>query len=176
MHLPIFSRPITATPYDRFPSDRFLVPDFTAEVIGAPVILVFGCLFMFAWNFSFPSPAEKILWRICSTYILSYTFVGGVFIQYCHKILLPRCSDHRRGLLPFTREKSDFLPERLRNIQQDRNPGLDIPLRALVLVTVLCALYCICRGYILVEDIISLRKLPESAYQTVNWSVYIPHW
>lgn len=176
LHLPIFSRPVTATPYDRIPSDRFLTPNSLAEAIGAPSIVLFGCIFMLAWNFEFPSAAEKILWRVASTYTLSYTFLGGLYAQYCQKILFPRWSLRQREALPFETGQAEKLAKRIRNIHPARNPQLDVPVRALIPVSLLCALYCFSRGYILVEDIVGLRSLPSSAFQTVQWSVYVPHW
>ncbi|KAJ5263650.1 hypothetical protein N7478_011255 [Penicillium angulare] len=93
LHWPIFSRSVKTIPYNRIPSDRFLVLDFTAEILGAPIIVSFGCIFMFAWNFSFPSAAEKVLWRIAIGRLVdgevchlrwedraSYLNVCGIFI------------------------------------------------------------------------------------------------
>lgn len=179
LHLPIFSRPVETTPYNRIPSDRFLVPGFAAELIGAPSIVLFGSIFMSGWNFHFPSAAERRLWRVASTYTLSYTLVGGLYAQYCEKILFPGWSASQQdGSLPKTERqgRSHELMERLRNIHPAQNPQLGIPLRALIPVSFLCALYCLARGYILVEDVIGLRSMPPSAFQTVEWSVYVPHW
>lgn len=176
MHLPIFSRPVTAVPYDRIPSDHFLTPDIKAEIIGAPTIVLFGSIFLLAWNFAFPSTAEKILWRIASTYILSFTLLGGIYAQYCEKMIFPRWSRPGRDDLPSNRGKVESLANRLRNIHPSQDPQLDVPLRALVPVSLLCILYCFSRGYILAEDLAGLRKLPADAFQTVSWWVYVPHW
>ncbi|PKY07896.1 hypothetical protein P168DRAFT_323107 [Aspergillus campestris IBT 28561] len=173
VHLSIFSRKVDTRPYNRIPSDRFQSLDRLAEVIGAPVIVGFGCIFMFAWNFNFPSPTEQLLWRAASIYTLVYTFFGSACAQYCHKILLPRWSKQRA---PLPIAQRDNLPAILRNIHPSKDPRLDIPLRALIPVSVLCALYCVCRGYILVEDFVGLRSLPATAFQTVEWSDYVPHW
>jgi hypothetical protein len=68
----------------------------------------------------------------------------------------------------------DFLGA-LRNASPDKDPNLAVPLRLIVPVTFFCFFYCLFRGYILVEDLMSLRSLPESAFATVDWSKYIPH-
>ncbi|KAL5358688.1 hypothetical protein BJX96DRAFT_163922 [Aspergillus floccosus] len=172
-HLPIFSRKVDARPYNRIPSDQFQSLDGLAEAIGAPVIVVFGCIFMFAWNFHFPSATELVLWRVASIYTLLYIFFGCACAQYCQKMLFPRWSKQRP---PLPMAESDSFPSRLRNIHPSKDPRLDIPLRALIPVSILCALYCVCRGYILIEDFIGLRSLPASAFQTVEWSDYVPHW
>lgn len=52
---------------------------------------------------------------------------------------------------------------------------LGLPKRFFVPITVMCVLYCLARLYILVEDLMGLRSLPKSAFDTVEWSKYIPH-
>lgn len=170
-------------PYNRIPSDRFQVLDTPAEALGAPVIVFFGCIFMFAWDFDFPSATELVLWRVAGIYTLVYTFVGCICTQYCHKILLPRWEKQRpTGPILLSTHRDDerggtsSFAARLRNIHPSKDHRLDIPLRVLIPVSVLCAVYCVCRAYILVEDFIGLRSLPGSAFQTVEWSDYVPHW
>ncbi|KAL4895086.1 hypothetical protein BDV59DRAFT_159747 [Aspergillus ambiguus] len=99
---------------------------------------------MFAWNFHFPLATELILWRVGSIYTLIYTFVGCISTQYCHKVLFPRWSKLRPAL-PMA-ERNSFAA-RLRNMHPSKDPRLDIPLRALLSVSVLCALYCASRLY-----------------------------
>ncbi len=63
LRIPIFRRP-TCRPYDRFPSDNFLYVDKLAERIATPIIVLYSCIFMFAWKSEFPTPTERLLWRI----------------------------------------------------------------------------------------------------------------
>ena len=63
----------------------------------------------------------------------------------------------------------------MRNNSPENDPTLAIPLRVILPVTFLCALYSLSRFYILVEDVIGLRRLPASAFETVDWSRYVPH-
>jgi hypothetical protein len=178
IHCPIFSRPVTTKPYNRIPSDDFPHLDTLADALACPIVLLFGGMFMFAWSFDFPSSLERILWRIASCYTLLFSIVGGPYLQFCYKVLLPRHAEKRwagdvEATIPQTRMQR--LATKMRNIHPSRDPRLEIPLLAFIPVTVLCALYCISRAYILVEDLVGLRDLPESAFQTVEWSVYIPH-
>lgn len=179
IHFPIFSRPIAKRPYDRFPSDRFLALDTRADILGAAFILVFGSLFMFAWNFHFPSAIEEILWRVASTCILIFTIIGGPFAQYCQKVLFPKWTKERQQV-PRDAEGQgvplEQVVDRLRNIHSAEDHRLVIPVRALIPVTIFCILYCVCRFYILVEDLAGLRDLPRDAFVTVEWSIYVPHW
>jgi hypothetical protein len=56
-----------------------------------------------------------------------------------------------------------------------KTPALAIPLRVLLPVQVLCAFYCLFRAFILVEDVIGLRGLPASAFETVDWAGWVVH-
>ncbi|KAI1419447.1 hypothetical protein F5Y12DRAFT_793767 [Xylaria sp. FL1777] len=59
-----------------------------------------------------------------------------------------------------------------RNISADRDPAMAMPLRVIIPVTVTCVLYVFARGFLYIEDIISLRRQPANIYQSVN--KYIP--
>ncbi|KAL4973094.1 hypothetical protein BDW66DRAFT_142892 [Aspergillus desertorum] len=183
IHCPIFSRPVTTRPYNRIPNDDFLHLDTLAEAITPPIILIFGCMFMCAWHFHFPSSTEQLLWRIASTYTLAFSILGGLYVQLCYKVILPRYVEHRRSVsdaekseLPQPRMQLQRLAAKITNIHPSKDPRLDLPLLALGPMTIICAFYCLSRTYILVEDFVGLRDLPESAFQTVEWSVYVPHW
>ena len=63
----------------------------------------------------------------------------------------------------------------IKNNSSDRNPAFDVPFRSLVFITPLCATYGLFRAFMLIEDIISLRELPESAFVAVQWTSYFPH-
>ena len=64
---------------------------------------------------------------------------------------------------------------RLRNNTTPHDPVMDVPLRTLVPVTLYGGIYLIVRGYVIIEGIINLRALPPSAYESVNWSAFLPH-
>ncbi|KAN0081101.1 hypothetical protein V8E54_004305 [Elaphomyces granulatus] len=188
LHIPLFSRPVTARPYDRIPSDNFPMTDNIAEVICAPILLIFCGVFMFAWNSTFPSTTELLLWRIVSVYTLVFGVAGGLFCGYCHRIWLPEFQSRRQEPQPVEAGpgvlhlKSNLggrinrLATKLRNIDPNKDPNLEVPLRVLVPLSTLCALYCLCRAYILVEDMIEMRRLPATAFKTVLWSQYMSHW
>ncbi|KAF4456308.1 hypothetical protein F53441_1553 [Fusarium austroafricanum] len=63
----------------------------------------------------------------------------------------------------------------IHNISQGRDPYMGVEVGFLIVTSVLCALYCVFRLYIFVEDFIGLRALPPSAYATVEWTRFIPH-
>lgn len=61
---------------------------------------------------------------------------------------------------------------RLSNLSPGRDPSLDLPLHAWIPATLICMVYCFARAYIIIEDIISLRRQPQSTYQVVSWGQY----
>jgi hypothetical protein len=183
LRVPFFSRPVTSRPWDRFPSDAWLCPDFTYTPIALCVLLGFSIMFIVAWNFYFPTYTEKVLWRICSVYHAVFSIYGGVYF------LIEMSKSRRRSSHPHRNVRSSDarsvsqqpknarietpgdLRGRLhkwRNNSADHDPEMGIPLRILAPVSITCILYVLSRGYIYVEDFISLRAQPSSVYIGVN--------
>lgn len=181
LHLPLFSRPIKVKPRDRIPSDIWLKPDFRRESFSGVFILAFAITFMTAWNFPFPTSIEQTLWRAASTFNLVFSVFGGGYIMLWEYII-PKMQKSSAPppspqiLLRQVQEPTRrTVAARLRNISSPLDPELDVPLTLLFPVSLLCALYCVCRMYIFVEDLIGLRSVPTSAFETVEWANYIPH-
>lgn len=128
-------------------------------------ILGFCSSFLFAWNFYFPTPTERLIWRIASIYTLAFGIIGGIYTAVWH-YKLPRASSLEAGEDSITMRSRRSWAIRDSAIRGDG--GLKVSKTFLVPVTVLSACYCLARGYILVEDIIGLRKLPKSAYNTIE--------
>ncbi|KAJ5930417.1 hypothetical protein N7466_005910 [Penicillium verhagenii] len=172
LHIPIFARPSTKL-YDYIPSDTFLRLDTLAEVIFVPCMLSFASMFMCAWNFEFPTSTERLIWRAATVYQTFFGSVGALICWYANAFILPK-------RLPVSEKPPNgyfhWLAWKMRNIYEDRDPDLIVPLRVLIPNAFLCLLYSASRVFILLEDFIGLRSLPESAFQTVNWSKYVPHW
>ena len=61
-----------------------------------------------------------------------------------------------------------------RNSSVDKDPAMAIALKWWIPCTLLCATYSFSRLTILVEDVIGLRDLPPSAYETVNYGQFSP--
>ncbi|KAJ5383003.1 hypothetical protein N7517_000914 [Penicillium concentricum] len=181
IHIPLFTRP-ERRPYDRIPSHFIPNMDTQAEIICAPTILLFSSVFLIAWNSAFPSATEKLLWRIASVNSLAFALIAGPLSLYFHRKMFQPELAKARAQAALKRKRGSKnrwisrLAARLRNIDPEQDPNLEIPLRALIPISFVCAFYCVGRGFILTEDLIGLRSLPESAYQTVSWSKYVPHW
>lgn len=172
LRIPIFARPKTE-PWDCVPSDNFLRPDTIAETIFAPCILSFVGMYMFAWDFVFPTPTEKLLWRVAAVYQVFYGIAGSLKCWYADVYITPK---QLASVDIPPKRRIQRLAWKLRNIHVDRDPDLTVPLRVMIPNVFFCILYVLSRGFILVEDFIGLRSLPKSAFETVSWSKYIPHW
>jgi len=179
MHVPLATRP-KRRPYDRIPSHNFLNADALAETIAVPTIVFFSAIYLVAWNSHFPTATEKLLWRIASVNTLAYALIGAPLCAYFQKTMFRAevRQEREQAMLNHKPESKRWIgrfASKLRNIDPEQDPQLEIPLRALIPVSFLCGIYCVGRGFILTEDLIGLRSLPESAFQTVSWSKYVPH-
>lgn len=172
LHIPLFSRPIRKRPHDRNRSDRFLNTELDMELVSFCFILGFCGSFLCAWNFYFPTPTERLLWRISSAYTLAFGIVGGVYVVIWHHKFSQANSQKVGECALNMRTRGSWV---IRDFAAGSYSGLRVSRIFLVPITILCVCYCLARGYILVEDIVGLRTLPKSAYDTVEWSKYIPH-
>ena len=142
------------------------------ESVASCFILGFCGSFVAAWNFYFPTPTERLLWRIASVYTLAFGIFGGMYVGVWHHHFSQASSrEAGEGTITMRSRRSWAI----RDVAARGGGGSGIPKAFLVPITVLCACYCLARGYFLVEDLIGLRKLPKSAYSTVEWTKYIPH-
>lgn len=174
---------MTSRPQTRIRGDNFLKTELDNELFAAVFIAGFSSAFMGAWNFHFPTVAERNLWRCASVYTLAFGFLGSINVWIWHRWLPPRqqvdelemgqaglpgqISGGGTGKMSWTK--------RIGAVSPDDPPDAPIPLGLLGPCTFLCFFYCLFRTYILVEDVIGLRSLPLSAYDSVRWSEYIPH-
>lgn len=179
-------------PVGRIPNDNF--PELSPRAMT--MLFVFNALFaginICAWNFWFPSGAERMLWRISTLLIPGCLYVFWAWDKFSWQTLpaikswmTQRFTTRRRpqegARLPQWFGTNNFFDKtksavaRLRNITPEHDPAKEVPLKAILPLSVLAAFYCFARAYILIEDLIALRALPPSAYDTVNWSLVLPH-
>lgn len=133
-----------------YSEDAETKPLFTAaSVAGA----LFGGVHCLAWHFSFPSQADQILWRVASLGIVStcaMSFVGTW--------ILDLVNDLRRKYEAIRRIPRSFLLSLI-----------------IILMLISSVVYFISRLVLLVLAVTSLRSLPSSAFDTVNWVEIVPH-
>jgi hypothetical protein len=113
---------------------------------GAIIATMFGAIHCVAWSFQFPSHTEQLLWRIASLSITCSPTV--VFFA---------------GLGGYLLREPDG------NFKIVHN-WLFGPI-----ILALPILYILSRVALLVIALVSLRSPPPGAYETVHWTIFIPH-
>ena len=109
---------------------------------------------MAAWNSYFPSKVEAWLWQTSAIYI---SWAGLVWMLIN---LVARMSK------PF---------DNYWNGMRSPEPPF-VKSRSLATICFVCGtLYCFARVLLVIEAFLSVRKLPLSAYQTPDWTQFIPH-
>jgi hypothetical protein len=79
LHLPLFSREITARPWDRLPSKAFLVIERKLLPLALVVLVAYSAAPLVAWNFYFPTHGERLAWRICGVYHAVFSMGLGLY-------------------------------------------------------------------------------------------------
>ena len=169
IHLPIgpFERPIS-----RFGNDRFPYLELRDNTILFIATLVYAAIHVSAWDWTFPTRVEKILWRLASLILLGSTITFWVFESIA---IWYRYNGGEKFLYRLL-NKLDRLEdiEKLR-MEKAANPR-KLPLRGeFWSIFPLAAIYAIARIYLFVEAFVGLRDLEASAYVNVNWVIYLPH-
>lgn len=175
-------------PTPNFSSFTFPKLSRGGSMIALGVALVYSAIFMAAWNFQFPSATERSLWRICTSLTVALTVAVGIV-----EVIFPslddskdqepssmRAEEARKSTSPIIGGcfKGNLLAKvagKRFNNSLDKDPALDVPLKSILLMQPICALYTLCRIYVLLEDIIGLRALPASTFKYVDWTIYWPH-
>lgn len=146
--------------------------------------LVFGACHLLAWNYSFPSTTERVLWRVMS---VSCTVLPMIILVLDNATdwLNEKPTKTARPVLKKETASCSFLGHLPR--QTSTKAGsifrtgiafFEILYSGLTSYTasqiVLC-LYILLRLYLLVAIFVSIRLVPANVYTTVDWSRYIPH-
>jgi hypothetical protein len=177
-------------PVDMIPDDHF--PDLSREMSALLFSLQCGyaAIHLCGWNFYFPSRLERTLWHMSAITII-VAIVLYWTVELCVWTCLPAvkmyCTKHRRSdgerqshgdtrrRAPHLVSRAQIVAAHIRNNSPGRDPALYVPIKALLPVSTLAVCYCIARWYIYVEDLLNLRALPSSVFDTVNWSEFWPH-
>ncbi|KAN0070178.1 hypothetical protein V8E54_011759 [Elaphomyces granulatus] len=118
---------------------------YVSFFLCAVITGIFGACHLIGWDFLYPSSVEQLLWRIASISCVVIPF----FIMF---------------LAPSIDGDNDFWP-----------PECSVKYLSTMSFNILLPLYVLARVYLLVAIFISLRSVPAGVYQTVNWSLYFPH-
>ena len=101
-------------------------------------VLAFGGCHLMAWNYSFVTFTEAVLWRACGLACLALPLIWQTLIWF------------------------DDFSSMSRWISG-------------VIYHFVAASMIFIRFYLMIEMIITLRSVPRSVYEDVNWQTYIPH-
>jgi hypothetical protein len=180
-------------PIQKVRDDNFLPLSPMAMAVLFVSQIAFAGVHVCAWNIHFPTSIERLLWRISSLTILGSILVYWLvdrFVWCLLPILKEYIARRRRGglvhlekdperniALRYPAQKSilQSVANKIKNNSTGNDHAMNIPLKAILPLTTLGALYCTSRAYILLEDLLSLRELPMTAYETVTWSGFLPH-
>ena len=180
----LFSRKQT----NRIASADFPSLSFFGESYCGAIMIFYSAIFICAWPFYFPTPAERILWRTASIVTLGFSFLLGLGLMYFDYIYFGRSRFSRRephdgGFWNWACKVLKWQiasPRRTARAAAMRHhlsekPWLYyLPKAGRVWILTMMVFYCIARLYILTEDLIGLRSLPSSAFETVEWTQYLP--
>ncbi|KAF8663983.1 hypothetical protein AX16_000834 [Volvariella volvacea WC 439] len=137
-----------------FYAARMRDKDFLLAVMYASVVgVAFGAIHLIGWNFPFPTEAEIWLWQVCSLVLTAVPLV--LAFSQALSFANERVQMGRRS----------FFAEVLQFIS-----GLSLFISGVGFFA-----YIIARFVILFVAFFSLRSLPDSAYQNVKWTNFIPH-
>lgn len=160
-------------------------------IICELLVIVYSAIFLAGWNIDFPTPAERLLWRITTSTMLGFGFLGGwlfFFVDVAVVRKQQRNAASNSALRTMGKSAAGWLVPRnvlsqvnesgptdagWEDVYFERIPKVPRPL--LVIAATMSVIYFWTRLFVLVEDFVSLRSLPPSAFTTVAWTRNLPH-
>lgn len=137
-----------------------------------------GACHAIVWHNLFPTPTERCLWRL-SVVILICTGPALLFLWYFYRGSYV-ISDYLNRTFPHGgnwKNMNHFITEQLIPKGQGKRKLVWSVLDLFIWLVMSC-LYFLCAvsgWYLLVEAFISIRTVPDRAYETVPWARYWPH-
>jgi len=127
--------------------------------VNTVTIAYFG-IHLAGWNFVFPFRVEQVLWRVSCLVLL------GMLIFYLCAIALGTVMASWLARTFFKNNEATTI----------LGAASLLPRWAAILLHLpVIIIYCLARSYIIVEGFANLRALPVTAFASVNWANYIPH-
>lgn len=159
-------------PLPRFTNDRFPVIGASRDsILLFCVILAYCCIHFIAWNFSFPTHTERILWRAACITIVVTTFIFLACETYQDGHRLGRWDRWYIKIFPNRRASV----KRMNTMEKRMREREFVPKWEFITMNPVTFFYALARAYIVVEVFVSLRALPAKAFDSVEWSDLIPH-
>jgi hypothetical protein len=131
--------------YDRLPEPTKM-ERFLAIMIVAVVAVIFGGIHCLAWNFPFPTSHERLVWRICSTFVTADPVLLAAICNW----------------------GTDYvhIPTPLELLKKGVAGWM-------IIFFMTC--YVVARGILFMITLLALRSSPPGVYQTIPWASFIPH-
>lgn len=114
---------------------------------------LFGGIHCLSWNSHFPTPIERLLWRMSSLVLTIEPSIISISV-----VFLSLTNNRKRKVGDMWRAKP--IDKRILT----------------VLLHILFYSYSLSRLYLIVETIRSLVYLPPEVFEATNWPNYLPHW
>lgn len=166
-----FRRGPRERPLPRITNDRFPVIGASLDAIILFIFnMVYCAMHFIGWNFDFPTEVERSLWRASSIAIQGSAFVFWMCEIYQDGWRVGRWKRWYKKLFP---ERARIA--RMNSAEKGEKEIPFIPLWEVIVVTPFAIIYALGRTYIVIEIFLSQRSLPSGAFDTVQWSEFVPH-
>ncbi|KAL8873051.1 MAG: hypothetical protein Q9174_001421 [Haloplaca sp. 1 TL-2023] len=180
------SRPVKKIRSDIIPS-----LSLPLMIVCEHLVIVYSAIFLAGWNIHFPTPVEQLLWRITTTFMLGFGFLGGWLFFFVDLLIVRKQQRHAASNAAVRTVGQSLVswlvPKSMLSQVNEQGPGEagweeiyferipKVPRPILVLAAGMSVVYFWTRMFVLVEDFVSLRSLPPSAFATVAWTKNLPH-
>ena len=131
---------------------------------------LYGGLHLLLWSSHFPTSTEKYLWRISASIIAA----SGVIMGYLVLILSSRTDPLPKYVKPiiWPYQRCILILAVVLGPSEFANFSANL---TMIVACILGPIYIAARAYIVIECLISLRRLPVEAYKVPLWSQFWPH-
>ncbi|KAL8723391.1 MAG: hypothetical protein Q9225_000307 [Loekoesia sp. 1 TL-2023] len=150
---------------------------------------LYAALHLALWNHTFPTTAEKILWRISASTLLAVPTLVLVclLVSTAYQRVTGSIARAHPGKVDLESNTTPQPPPLPSSSKQTNNntttPDFTYPTLTTInliessVLAIFCiaVLYLFSRIFIIVESFLSLRHVPVGVYAGVGWSKYIPH-
>ena len=149
------------------------------EIAIALSTAIYGGIHMCQWFSDFPSQTEAELWRWSTVIVAGSGFIASLAMM-ARKYHNAYASNSTEMRLPSAAGSPTPKPEELpsrKHWAESSSPAkiaLKLCLMCLAFIILGCV-YIPARCFVVLEAFISLRSLPLDAYETPDWSQWIPH-
>lgn len=161
--------------------------------LSVSLTLIYSAVFLSGWNYSFLTATKQNLWCTVSLTITASVISYWALTEYIfilHLILHWHLTAAGWHKALNTERKDTFLSTTwwwlsykhfkrqvavIHNNFVSHDSALTVLLKVIIFLYIVDFFYCHTCTYIFITDIIKLCSLSSRAYETVNWSNFIPH-